>query len=206
MKDGSAAAIYGTRGSAGVIIITTKSGSRGDAQINYSGSVSLEDPFKIYSHMTAAQFQALGKGTDYKANTDWNKEITRTAFSHTHNLSISGNSSGGTYNASINYRKADGVAITTGFDQINARLNLSQKALKDKLLFNLSVTSTKRNSDIGFPEAFKYATIYNPTSPVHTVDPLLNPSGSGYFEIGAIGLTKPGAALEQTNIRAKLKG
>lgn len=206
LKDGSAAAIYGTRGSAGVIIITTKSGSRGAAQITYNGSVSLEDPFRFTPHMTADQFKALGKGTDYKANTDWNKEITRTAFSHTHNLSISGgNSSGGTYNASINYRKADGVAITTGFEQVNERLNLSQKALKDKLQLNLSITSTKRNSDIGFPEAFKYATIYNPTSPVHTADPLLNPSGSGYFEIGAIDYSNPVAALEQNKHQSEIK-
>ncbi|MES1197812.1 MAG: SusC/RagA family TonB-linked outer membrane protein [Chitinophagaceae bacterium] len=206
LKDGSAAAIYGTRGSAGVIIITTKSGSRGNAQVNYNGSVSLEDPFRFTPHMTAAEFRALGKGTDYKATTDWNKEITRTAISHTHNISLSGgNSSGGSYNASVNYRKAEGVAITTGFEQVNTRLNLTQKALKDKLTFNFSVSATKRNNDIGFPEAFKYATIFNPTSPVHTTDPLFNPSGSGYFELGAIDYANPVAALEQNKHQSEIK-
>lgn len=71
--------------------------------------------------MTAEEFRALGKGIDYGSSTDWNEEITRTAVSHAHNLSLSGGSQGTTYNASINYRNQQGVAIETGFQQLNGR-------------------------------------------------------------------------------------
>lgn len=97
LKDGSAAAIYGTRGSAGVIIITTKSGKNGPPQVNYNVSVTAESASKFTDHMTADEFIALGKGTNYGAKTDWNKEITRTAISQVHNLSLSGGNGGTTY-------------------------------------------------------------------------------------------------------------
>lgn len=206
LKDGSAAAIYGTRGSAGVIIITTKTGSRGSSQVSYNGSVSLETPYRFTPHMTADEFIALGKGTNYGAKTDWNKEITRNAIAHIHNLTVSGgNASGGTYSASINFRNADGVAIKTGFKQINARLNLAQKALKDKLQLVFNVSTTRRNSNLGFPEAFKYATIYNPTAPVRSDNPSTNPTGGGYFETGGVDYSNPVAALEQNthNVESK---
>jgi iron complex outermembrane receptor protein len=205
LKDGSAAAIYGTRGSAGVILITTKKGRTGAPQIGYSGSVSTESPIKFTKHMTAEEFRALGKGIDYGASTDWNEEITRTAVSHAHNLSLSGGSQGTTYNASINYRNQQGVAIETGFQQLNGRLNLSQKALDNKLTFNLIINTTRRTSDFGFPDAFKYATIYNPTAPVHSTDPLYDLTGGGYFEANLVDYSNPVAVLEQNTNKGELK-
>jgi TonB-dependent starch-binding outer membrane protein SusC len=205
LKDGSAAAIYGTRGSAGVIIITTKGGSKGVTQIAYNGTVTAETPARFTPHMTAAEFRALGKGIDYGASTDWNKEITRTAISHVHNLSFSGGGQNSTYNASVNYRNSEGVAIKTGFQQINARLNLTQKALSNRLSFNLNVNATKRNSQFGFPDAFKYATIYNPTSPVYSKDPLYDLTGGGYFEANLVDYSNPVAVLQQNTNDGELK-
>src|SRR5262249_16930025 len=134
LKDGSAAAIYGTRGSQGVIIITTKTGKRNTSVVSYSGMVSSEKPVRFTQHMSAQQFRDLGKGTDYGSNTDWYDEITRTAISQIHNISFSGGNSSGTslYNVSVNYRDIEGVAITTGFNQINGRANLTQKAWNNK--------------------------------------------------------------------------
>lgn len=201
LKDGSAAAIYGTRGSAGVIIITTKSGSGAPAStVSYSGLVQIEKAADFTDHMSAGEFRALGKGTDYGANTDWFKEITRTAVSHTHNVSLSGsNSSGTSYNASFNYRNAEGVAITTGFNQLNGRLNLTQAALRNRLIFNLNLTNTNRNANLGFSDAFKYAAIYNPTAPVYSTDPLYDLTGGGYYEANFVEYSNPVAVLKQNS-------
>jgi iron complex outermembrane receptor protein len=199
LKDGSAAAIYGTRGSAGVIIVTTKSGTGAEGTtISYNGLVQAESAVDFTDHLSAQQFRELGKGTDYGANTDWYKEITRTAISHTHNLSLAGsNNSGTSYNASINFRNSEGVAIRTGFEQLNSRLNLSQTALKNRLVLNFNISTTSRDADVGFDEAFKYAAIYNPTAPVHSSDPLYDLTGGGYYEANFVDYANPVAVLEQ---------
>ncbi len=205
LKDGSAAAIYGTRGSAGVIIITSKSGRAGTSQVNYNTSVSVENPFRYTPHMNAAEFKALGIGTDFGSNTDWNKEISRNALAHTHNLSFSGGSAQTTYNASVNYRFAEGVAITTGFQQINGRINLKHKALKNRLVFNLDINTTKRNSNYGFRDAFKYATIFNPTAPIYSDDPQFDLAGGGFFESNFIDYSNPVAMLLQNTNKGENK-
>jgi TonB-linked SusC/RagA family outer membrane protein len=205
LKDGSAAAIYGTRGSAGVIIITTKSGKKGTSKLTYNVSGTSETPAKFTEHMDAAEFKALGKGTDFGSNTDWNKEITRTAYSHVHNLGFSGGDERTTYNASFNYRNTQGVAITTGFQQLNGRLNLVHKALNDKMVFNLNINTTSRNSQFGFSDAFKYATIFNPTAPVYSKDPLYDLTGGGYFESNFVDYSNPVAMLRQNTNEAMNK-
>ena len=205
LKDGSASAIYGTRGSSGVIIITTKKGKSGQAQVTYNGAVTAESPVKFTKHMTAAEFKAVPGAKDYGSTTDWNKEITRTAISHVHNLSFSGGAQGTSYSASINYRNEEGVAIKTGFQQLNGRLNLTQKALNNRVTFNVIINTTRRTQNNGFGHAFKYATIYNPTAPVHTKDPLYDITGGGYFETNLIDYSNPVAVLEQNTNTTEIK-
>ena len=197
LKDASAAAIYGTRGSAGVIIITTKRGSTaGVPRIMYSGSITTESPVSFTPNMSAAEYVAAG-GTNMGANTDWNKEISRTAISHTNNISLSGGGNGTSYDVSLNYRDNQGIAIRTGFENLNGRINLTQRALKNRLVFNVNLTSSRRTAELGFTEAFKYATIFNPTAPVRTKDPLYDLTGGGYFESNFVDYASPVAALEQ---------
>ena len=209
LKDGSSAAIYGTRGSAGVIIITTKTGAKGSSQVTYNGSVSAENAARLTPHMNATEYRAtikkLGAGVDYGANTDWYKEITRTGISHQHNLSFSGGNDHTTYNASVNFRNAEGIAITTGFQQLNGRLNLTHKALNDKLVFNVALSTTRRNAELGFNNAFEYATIYNPTSPVRAQKPEQDLAGGGYFEVSATEYSNPVAVLKQNSNHNELK-
>jgi TonB-linked SusC/RagA family outer membrane protein len=201
LKDAASAAIYGTRGSAGVIIITTKRGSRSGNQVSYNGTVSAETPVKFTDHMDAQEYVKAG-GTNYGANTDWYKAITRTAISQTHNLSLSGGSNGTSYTGSFNYRDNQGIAINTGFKQINLHFGLTQRALKDKLVFTLDGNTTRRSSQFGWNDAFKYATIFNPTAPVHSDSSIYNITGSGYFEQNFIDYANPVAVLEQnTNSR-----
>jgi len=204
LKDAASAAIYGTRGSSGVIIITTKRG-RGTPVVSYNGSVTAEKPGMFTPHMSAAEFKAAG-GNNLGAETDWNKEITRTAISHIHNISFSGATGNGTsYIASANYRDVEGVAIKTGFNQINAHFGLSQKAMKDKLTFTIDATTTRRSSQFGFDRAFQYATIFNPTAPLHTEDPAYNITGSGYVEQNFVEYANPLAVLEQNTNNGILK-
>jgi len=209
LKDGSSAAIYGTRGSAGVIIVTTKTGSRGQSQVNYNGSVSAENAARLTKHMGAAEYRAfiknLGAGVDYGANTDWYKEISRTGISHQHNLSFSGGNEHTTYNASLNYRDAQGIAINTGFNQINGRLNLTHRALNDKLVFNTEISTTRKQSKLGFDQGFEYAAIYNPTSPVFAQNPGQDLAKGGYFEVSATEYSNPVAVLKQNTNNETLK-
>jgi TonB-dependent starch-binding outer membrane protein SusC len=185
LKDGSAAAIYGTRGSSGVIIVTTKRGRAGTAVVDYNGYVTMEAVAKTTDVMDASEWRALsdetGLGTDFGYSTDWFDEITQTAVSQTHNLSLSGGSDKTNYRASVNYRTGNGSIINTGYSQLNGRINLTQKAIKDKLTIDLNVGATDRKSKFGFPDAFRYASVYNPTAPVRSDDPAFE-QYDGYFQ------------------------
>ena len=185
LKDGSAAAIYGTRGSSGVILVTTKKGRAGKTMVEYNGYMAMESVAKYPDVMNATEWRALsqetGLGTDFGYDTDWFKETTRTAYSQVHNLSVSGGTAKTTYRASFNYRDGMGVALNTGFSQLNGRLNITQKALKDKMTFNLILGATQRKSKYGFDRAFRYASIYNPTAPVKSDDPSFE-IYDGYFQ------------------------
>ena len=209
LKDGSSAAIYGTRGSAGVIIVTTKTGTRNSSQLSYNASVSVENATRLTKHMSSDEYRTLiksqGAGTDYGFNTDWYKEITRAAISHQHNLSFSGGSEHTTYNVSLNYRNAEGIAINTGFDQLNGRVSLTHRALNDKLVINTELSTTRKNAELGFDNAFEYAVIYNPTSPIYAQNPAQNLAGGGYFEVGTTEYSNPVAILKQNTNNSTLK-
>jgi len=97
------------------------------------------------------------------ANTDWFKQIEQTGISEVHNLSMSGGTDKTSYRASINYRDVQGVEITTGNKQLNGRINITQKALNDKLTLDFNLGATEKDIQYGFSQAFRYATIYNPT-------------------------------------------
>ncbi len=167
LKDASAGAIYGTRGSTGVIIVTTKSGSGGAKPgFEYSGYTAVES---ISNHISIAnrdQYLANG-GTDYGADTDWLKEVSANAVSTVHNLAFTGSSDNGlSYRASANYRDIKGVVGGTGFEQFNARLNVTQRLLDNKLKLTGIASVTNKKANIGFAQALRYALTFNPTAPV----------------------------------------
>ena len=166
LKDGSAAAIYGTRGASGVILITTKKGEAGTARVNYTGQFSMETPDQVVDVLTADEYRAFGGGNDLGASTDWFDEIMQTGISHIHNLSLSGGTAQTTYRISGNYRDVQGIARTTGFERFNMRGSVTQKALNDKLTVTANIATSTEDASLGFTEAFRYATIHNPTAPV----------------------------------------
>jgi len=200
LKDGSAAAIYGTRGSSGVIIVTTKKGKKGTSTVDYNGYVTYETVAKSTDVMTATEWRALsaelGAGTDFGYDTDWFKETTQNAVSQVHNLAISGGTASSSYRASINYHDAQGVILNTGFQQLNGRINFTQKALNDKFTLDINVGATDKNAKYGFTDAFRYASIYNPTAPVRSDDPKYD-IYDGYFQQVLYDYYNPVQILEQ---------
>jgi TonB-dependent starch-binding outer membrane protein SusC len=210
LKDGSAAAIYGTRGSAGVILITTKKGTAGKTTVDYNAYVSSESIAKSVPVLTADEFRSFSAqqgvtGGDRGASTDWLDEITENAVSHVHTLSLGGGTaSGTTFRASINFRDIDGILRGTGFNNLNGRLNLNQKALNDKLTLNAQFVATQRKSNFGFNDAFRYATIYNPTAPIKAPndDPSTPnneslPEYGGYYQETRFDFLNPVSIIEQ---------
>jgi TonB-linked SusC/RagA family outer membrane protein len=185
LKDGSAAAIYGTRGSSGVILVTTKKGKSGQATIEYNVYGTAEMVKKNTDVMNAKEWRALsastGLGTDFGASTDWFKAIEQTAISQVHNVSMSGGTDKTSYRASINYHNSQGIMKKTGNDILNGRICVTQKALNDKFTLDLNLGATEEEKQIGNNAAFKYATIFNPTAPITSTDPAYNIYG-GYFQ------------------------
>lgn len=184
LKDGSAAAIYGTRGSAGVILVTTKSGKSGDFKVTYNGQFSTASIARSPAIMGRAEFLETG-GADLGADTDWVSEVTRAAFTQVHNVAASGGSDKANYRVSLNFRDSEGILVNSGFQQFNARTKLSGKMLNDKLKIDFNSALTQRNKDIGFEDALRYAQVYNPTAPVLAENapfPFNGPQYGGYFE------------------------
>ena len=178
LKDGSAAAIYGTRGSSGVILITTKTGKAGRTTVDYNGSVSFDNVQNTMSFMTPDEYRSQPGAVDLGSSTIWIDEVTQTGVSQIHNLSMSGGTPSTTYRASMNFRDVTGIGMNTGFTQINTRLNLSQKALNDKATITAILAYTTRNSDFGDKAMFRHAILANPTMSV------LFDGATGLSEIG----------------------
>lgn len=178
LKDASASAIYGTRASAGVIVVTTKSGGfvgQGEEQfsISYNGYSTLETIERKNDVLSASEYKRLAELTgidapviDANRDTDWFDEITRNGLSHVHSLALSGSSENTSYRISGNFRDREAIQKQTGFQQINSRVDITQKALDQKLTFKINLGITSRKEDRGFPQAFRYAQTFNPTAPV----------------------------------------
>ncbi|MEK6781476.1 MAG: SusC/RagA family TonB-linked outer membrane protein [Bacteroidota bacterium] len=167
LKDGSAAAIYGSRGSSGVILVTTKRGSKrgGAVGFEYNGYVAAATPIRMQPNMSAGEYVAAG-GNDLGSVTDWQDEVTRTGVSNVHNIAVSGGTKSTTFRLSTNFRNINGILEKSGFDQINTRANLSHSALDDKLKVDLNMALTNRKSNFSFNDALRYAVLFNPTAPI----------------------------------------
>ena len=147
LKDASATAIYGSRGANGVVLITTKKGKAGVSSLNYSvsyGTSSLARAIGVFSaDEYRKQVPAVGGVLeDLKANTDWQKEITRTAITKNHNISLSGGSEKFTYYASFGIQNQEGIIKSNQLDRYSGRINVSQKLLDDRLSIDVNLNAS----------------------------------------------------------------
>ena len=203
LKDGSGAAIYGTRGSSGVILITSKKGVSGPMQVNYNTSFAQTSIAQKIPVLSPTEFLANG-GTDLGTQTDWVDAISRNGSNVIHNFSVSGGGEKSTYRMSANLRRSEGILNKTGFDNVNTRAALNTKALNDKLDINFNMAYTKFDRELGDERAFEFAQFYNPTAPIFANDPLaryqVDPvQFGGYFEqLGLFRSYNPVAIIEQT--------
>jgi len=181
LKDASATAIYGSRGSNGVIIITTKKGRKGSApQVSYSGSVTMSMKKKLIDVMNGDQYRAfatqLYKGNAREeaamaalgdANTDWQDEIYRTAWSHDHNVTLSGAIGNLPYRVSLGYTDQQGILKTSDFKRYTAALNLNPSLLNDHLTLNLNAKGMWAKTQYANTGAIGAAMAYDPTKPIY---------------------------------------
>ncbi len=201
LKDGSAAAIYGTRGSSGVILVTTKKGSIGSMSYEYNSQLTASDAVKGIKIMTGDEFAAAG-GTDLGSRTDWVGAVTQQGVSKNHNFSASGGFNKTSLRISANLREVEGILQKSGFDQFNTRLNLTSSALNDKLQINFTTAMTKREQQNGWQQALRYAVMYNPTAPIYGVDspyPFNSEQFGSYFEtLGLFDSFNPVSIIQQS--------
>lgn len=183
LKDGSAAAIYGVRGTNGVILITTKRAKgNGTNTVDYNMYASTQTIARKLDILTAADYrQQIKEGIreaswDQGSSTDWLKEITRTPFSHVHNLTFRGGNSKTNYLVSGNYRNLQGVFQKSDNVTFSGRADINHYMFNDKLKINIGILTQNNNfiqtADGGSFNGYTYrqALIRNPTAPIKNAD------------------------------------
>lgn len=189
LKDGSAAAIYGTRGTNGVIIITTKRARSGQTMVEYDGQVSVQTVAARAMPMDAEQFaytienfKPAAAGSLYGASTDWFSEITRVPVSHKHSLAVSGGSDTFSHRTVLNVEVNQGLLKKNDSNKYLFKTNIHQDAIQGWLTFDYNMTYAKRQYSDANYSAFRQAFIHNPTEPVR--DPSNKESGGWYRVVG----------------------
>ena len=177
LKDAGSAAIYGTRGANGVILVTTKkgSGTAGVTNVTYDSYIALNVQKPRIKILSTDEFRRSRRGQDYGADTDWWSEITRpVSYSLNQYISIDSSNKNGYFGLSLNYKKGNGLDIVSGREEYGARFVGEQRVLNNRLQFNSSLSARKVHEKWGNNGLFDTALTMNPTIPVK------NPDGSYY--------------------------
>lgn len=177
LKDASATAIYGSRASNGVVIITTKKGQVGsDLRLSYNGSVGVSTTANRLDVLDGNEYRALiterfGEGSTEvgllgEANTDWQDEILRSALFHNHNVSATGAIKSLPYRASVGYTSQEGVLETDQIQRVTYGLNLNPGFLENTLQLNVGVKGVSTTNNFANRGALGAALAFDPTQPV----------------------------------------
>lgn len=187
LKDASATAIYGSRASNGVIIITTKKGTSGRPKVSFAANWHVNTARKTLNMMDATQLGALvhkEMGDEIASrvlqdgNTDWQKEILRTSFSQDYNLSVSGTAGFLPYRVSASYTDNQGILKESGMQRTTVGFSLSPKFFNGLLSINANANGTYATNLQADQAAVPNAVAFNPTFPVYRAVP--TNGGSGY--------------------------
>ena len=211
LKDAASASIYGSRAANGVIIITTKKGSRGKPEVTFSANMYINTPRNYVNMMDGDEFRQFitdryGVGsTQYNAlgtaNTDWQKGILETSISSDYNLSVGGTYKALPYRVSASWTGNNGIIKSTKMDRATVGINLSPKFFDDLLTVNANVRGAWINNRYDDRAALSGAIGFNPTLPV------MNPEGNvfnGYTTYVGTDPAGPGAAGNAINRIAAL--
>jgi TonB-linked outer membrane protein, SusC/RagA family len=193
LKDGSAAAIYGTRANGGVIIITTKKGRSGEPRYDYNLYVQREVVAKKPDVLSPEEYLQMPLAKDYGSRTNvYDMLIDKSNLSHYHNFAASGGNAKANYRASVYYNQANPIAIRNGRTQYGGRLNINQRGLQDRLQLQVNLATNFNKADLlgGNGGDFEQAIQRNPTAPI------FNPDGT-YLETDAFNNYNPIARLNQ---------
>lgn len=220
LKDASATAIYGSRASNGVIVITTKKGSNGAPKFNYSANFSLSTTAKRLDVLSADEFRKFaptvtGVPSDVvfgNSNTDWQDQIYRTAFGMDHNISMSGNiKKKAPVRVSLGYTNQNGIIRTNSYKRYTFDGGISPKFFKDHLSLNVNLKASLEDNARIDESVVGNALSYDPTRPVRTGSSTASTDpGLGYFiwmngnSPMAIQTDNPVAQLELQNLHNKL--
>ncbi len=187
LKDASSAAIYGSRAAGGVIMITTKSGKAGKTIVTFDAYVGTQSAEHLVDFANASEYLSLYQSfyghampvfnpaspsttSNQGANTNWYKALLRTGVTQNESLALSGGSEKSHYRASVTYTDQEGIALTTGRKDLNARFNFDQKTLNDKLKITLNFQGTHSNQNYADSSAFSNAAFV--PSVISEYDPL----------------------------------
>ncbi len=196
LKDASATAIYGSRGANGVILITTKRGKSGFSTLNFSTNYGISDLARPLEVFSADEYRIQvpkvgGVLDDLKANTDWQKEVMRTAYTQNHNLSFGGGADKLTYYASLGLQNQEGILKNNQLDRYTGRINVTQKLLNDKLNIDVNLNSTyTKNERPPIGSMIGGAISANPTYPAYDTDGKPFKYASGINPLITLGLEK----------------
>lgn len=168
LKDGSAAAIYGSRGANGVILITTKQGKAGKVAVTYDSFFDHDKVAAKPDILSPEEFVANNRDIDRGARTNWYDELIRTNnFGQNHSLAVGGGTENSTFRISGNYREKSGIDIASDRKEYGIRTNFQQKALKGLLLFNGNISYRNAKEEYTNYGVFQQAVKLNPTLPVY---------------------------------------
>lgn len=176
LKDGSAAAVYGSRASNGVILITTKRHTGGEPTLRYDGYVAQQTIYNRPEFLTAEDYRRLiGEGygfRDFGYSTDWLSEILRSPTSHRHNLTLSGGATNTNYNVSVNVENTEGIMIRSDNREVSGRANVRHAMFDGRLEAEANLVSRTQKYFNGpdFDWAWQMATSRNPTDRVKDDD------------------------------------
>ncbi|WP_026969833.1 SusC/RagA family TonB-linked outer membrane protein [Algoriphagus terrigena] len=175
LKDASATALYGSRASNGVIVITTKKGKSGASQINLSASTAWSSMSKQIDVFGADEFRRQvvavgGSLEDFEGNTNWQDELTQVGFSQDYSLSMSGaNSEKFSYFASLGYQDQEGILNNSNLTRYSGKLNMNQKAFEGRLIVDYNLTASyTENLRPSIGSIISDMLYLNPTIPAYT--------------------------------------
>ncbi len=207
LKDASATAIYGSRASNGVIIITTKKGKAGEIKVNYNGNIQVSDIVDQVDTLTPAQFRdivttrgnATQQGLMGAANTNWQDEIFRTAIGTDNNISLTGGSDNIVYRASVGYANLNGILKRDNMERTTMGVNITGNFFDKHLKIELNNNTSLINSNYSNTGAIGSSIRFDPTQAVRNADGTFFQWYNSPTEINQLAGRNPVSLIEQFN-------